>query len=741
MSRIANLPWIGVTALLAGTVVSQADIRPSPPVPAAAPVEAAPAVAITDIALASPRSNAVAVPSAPSAWGGARTGNEETLSDRVVQYDIAATLDPDKHTIDGKQKLTWRNRSDRDVHAIYLHLYLNAFAGPGSTFFTEQRTLGFGFRSDVAMEDGGWGRIELKRVVQGGTVVPWSFVQPDGGPATDMTVVRLDLPVPVAAGASTSIDIDFHDQLPRVLARTGYFGSFHLVAQWFPKIGVLELPGERGATEPRWNCHEFHLHSEFYADYGHYDVRLTVPKGYTVGATGEEIGAPIESDGKLTHRFVQGDVHDFAWTADKRSAAPLLGTWTGPGSPKVSIKVLYPPEYVASAAPALKATQDSLTYFSSTLGPYPYKTVTVVIPPLNADEAAGMEYPTFFTALGMSEVPKDTISSYALDFVTIHEFGHGYFYGILGSNEFEEPMLDEGLNEYWNQRMLRERKQPIHLTTPFLRRIGIAPTLADFEIERLSAAIREPADPLGFNSWDRLSSGSFGTVYARTATMMHDLEAHLGKDVMERAFKEYYTRWKFRHPSAADLRETLAEVSGKRELVERYFAQQVYSTRKVDDRVAKLTSEEQRPQPGTSLVNGVWTTVTGEQVKQQVRAARAAWEKANPDAKPGTGPFPFLTSVILRRQGAAVPQTLVVTFADGSSETVKWNEDRAWARFIWVKPVKAVSAQLDPQRHNLLDANKLDDSLTIKSERTASRRWTGHVAAFAQSVYALLVTL
>jgi hypothetical protein len=184
-------------------------------------------------------------PSAPGAWGGPRQGNEPTLSDRVVSYQIEAKLDPDKHTVDGRQKLTWRNRSDRPVQSVYLHLYLNAFEGEGSTFMTERRQ-GFAFRSAVDVEDDDWGYTELRKVQQGGQAVPWRFVQPDGGPATDHTVVRLDLPQAVGPGASTTLDIDFFDQLPRVLARTGYFGSFHLVGQWFPKIAVLELPGERG---------------------------------------------------------------------------------------------------------------------------------------------------------------------------------------------------------------------------------------------------------------------------------------------------------------------------------------------------------------------------------------------------------------------------------------------------------------------------------------------------------------
>src|SRR5690606_14415998 len=274
------------------------------------------------------------------------------------------------------------------------------------------------FRSGVEAKDGEWGYMELRKVAQAGQPVEWSFVQPDGGPETDRTVVRLDLPQPVAPGASTTLDIDFFDQLPRAIARTGYYGSFHLVAQWFPKVGVLELPGERGATAPRWNAHEFHAHSEFYADFGEYDVRLTVPEDYKVGATGEETGKPVVDDGMVTHRFVQGDVHDFAWTADKRYAEPLVGSYEGPGSPKVTVRVLYTPEYESNAKPALDATIASLEYFSKTLGPYPYGTETVVIPPYGASEAGGMEYPTFFTASSFPNVDEGTLFRDLLDFVT-----------------------------------------------------------------------------------------------------------------------------------------------------------------------------------------------------------------------------------------------------------------------------------------------------------------------------------
>lgn len=739
LSRL--LSWSAAVALLVAAAVGVYRWKTGPvpddaiaPVAAAEPAAAPHRPSPDGIALAAPDAAAVRVASSASAWGGARTGKEATLSERVVDYVIDARLDPDKHQIEGRERMTWRNRSEREVRAVYLHLYLNAFEGEGSSFMSEKRRLGFEFRSDVPVKDGDWGRIELKKVEQQGAAVPWVFVHPDGGPATDHTVVRLDLPHPVAPGAATTLDIAFFDQLPRVLARTGYFGSFHLVGQWFPKIGVLELPGERGATAPRWNVHEFHLHSEFYADFGSYDVRIDVPAGYTVGATGEEVDAPVARDGRVTHHFVQGDVHDFAWTADRRTAPPLEGVYQGAGSPNVKVKVLFPPEYAHNAPAVLKATLDALAWFSTTLGPYPYKTVTAVIPPFNAKEAGGMEYPTFFTTEGYADASPDTLDGYALDFVTIHEFGHGYFYGLLASNEFEEPMLDEGLNEYWDLRMLRARGQRLHLTTRGLKRLGIDPSVAAFDAERMAAGLNEPADGLGQNSWQRHSSGSFGSVYSRSATALRDLEERLGKQVMAQAFKTYYARWKFRHPSTADLREVLAEVSGQPAAVDQVFALHVYAASKVDDRIESLKSEEELPLLGRTL--------SAAQRDARVAAVRKAWEQAHPDAKDGDpGPFPYRTTVTLRRRGAALPQTLRVSFADGSVETVQWNDAGRWQRFSWVKPVKVVSAELDPDRLNTLDAARLDNSYALKAQRAAPRRVLADIGGLVQSLFALMATL
>jgi hypothetical protein len=505
---------------------------------------------------------------------------------------------------------------------------------------------------------------------------------------------------------------------------------------------VLELPGERGATAPRWNVHEFHMHSEFYADYGLYDVSLTVPKGWTVGATGEEQGAPVTNKDTVTHHFVQGDVHDFAWTADKRFAKPLDGVYHGANGP-VQVRVLYHPEYASNAKPVLDATIASLTYFSKTLGDYPYKTVTAIVPPYNADEAGGMEYPTFFTASSYKDVRDGRLEQYALDFVTIHEFGHGYFYGILGSNEFEEPMLDEGLNEYWDHRQIVAANQRARANTWLSKLVGADISLGEFEQQRLGAMLDSPADPLGNSSWDRYSSGSYGTVYSRTATMMHDLEQQVGKEALERAFKLYYARWKFRHPSIADFRDAMAEGTGQPALVAKMFAEQVYGTRKVNDRIAEFSSDEVLPQPGLVEFKGKPVELTQAHIDTAVDKLREAYKKAHPKAKEDEGPFPYATRIQVRRDGAVVPQTLLVRFEDGSSRTFALDDagDKRWARFNIVTRSRAVSAELDPERRVFLDSDKLDDSKTREPDGSASRRWSADIAALFQSFLALLVTV
>jgi hypothetical protein len=687
--------------------------------------------------LAGAAAGAVRTPSAPDAWGGPRTGREPTLSNRVADYAIQAVLDPVRHTIEGTERITWRNRSAVAVPSLYLHLYLNAFESEGSTFHLERARHG-GSRSDVPTRQGEWGYTELRGATQGGRPATWAFVHPDGGPETDHTVVRLDLPEPVAPGGVTTVELSFHDQLPRVVARAGWFGTFHLAGQWYPKVGVLELAGERGATRPRWNCHEYHLHSEFYADFGAYHLEVTAPAGTTVAASGARIGEPSPVPGGVLHRFRAEDVHDVAFAAWDGFAPPLRATWTGPGSPPVAVQVLHPPEFEASARETLQATLDALDVFSRTLFPYPHATVTVVVPPYNAGEAGGMEYETFFTSVGSNVLPWGAPG--VARGVAVHELGHGYFMGLIASNEFEEPFLDEGLDEWWDLRMLAG--EAIHFPAPApLRWIGLEGISLPFEaLERALGSVRHAADPIAGNSWHRWSGASYGLVYGRTVAVFHDLAALVGEATAARAMRLYAERWRFRHPGAGDLEQAWVDAGADPALVRRWFDEQVFGAAPVDDRVVSVTSEPVRAPLGLAVEDGARRELTEAARDVAERDARRAWGLAHGEPAAGRpGPAPWRTVVSARRFAAQAPRTLVLTFEDGSVERLPWPAGERWHRWELVRPVAVRQAELTPAL--MLDLDRFDDGRTREARRWPAARLAAEAEGWLRLLYAAVGAL
>jgi len=221
-------------------------------------------------------------------------------------------------------------------------------------------------------------------------------------------------------------------------------------------------------------------------------------------------------------------------------------------------------------------------------------------------------------------------------------------------------------------------------------------------------------------------------------TLMLDLEHQLGVPVMEQAMKAYYARWKFRHPSIADLEESLAESSGKRAVVESIFNQQVFAANKVDDAIEELESEEVLPLPGTHFADGKWVEEKQDDIDTAVKKQRKEWAKTHSDAEIETaGPFPYRTTVTLRRHGVPVPETVVVGFADGTRERVEWDNDQRWQRFSWVKAARGISAELDPEQLHLLDADRLNNT-RILDDDIAGRPDKGATGGMAQTTATLL---
>ncbi len=462
-------------------------------------------------------------------------------SARVVDYDIQVRLDPETKTLAGKERIVWRNPSNDAVPDLWFHLYLNAFRNSDSTMYRES---GGRLRRDRASDDGwGWIDVTAMRLEDGTDLLPaLTFEHPDDDNEQDLTVARVALPKPVRRGGEIVVEIEFEATLPEVYARTGWAANdFFLAGQWFPKLGVYEPAGMRGRETGGWNCHQFHADSEFYADFGGYRVEITLPERFVVGATGARIETRENADGTATHVYAQQDVHDFAWTADP-SYSEIVETFSGTNDVSleeykeaarrldrslaelelsdVEIHLLLQPEHRAQEARYLAATKLALKTFGLAWGRYPYATITVVDPPATGHGAGGMEYPTFFTG-GTNYLrghwPFTRLRM--VEAVTLHEIGHQWWQGLVGSNEFEESWFDEGFTAYAENLAMAAYGPSAFLDNPFVAGGAFAGELAFNSRERRYDAMRT-------FSW-RFSPRQWGFYsYAKPTTDPPDVARH-----------------------------------------------------------------------------------------------------------------------------------------------------------------------------------------------------------------------
>jgi len=646
---------------------------------------------------AQPATGDVRLPPAPEQPGAPAPA---ALSPRNASYLIDVRLDADRRTLTGREVLTWRNISPRPASELRFHLYYNAWKNTRSTYLREEALESGGRPIDVAPSPQLWGWIDVGaiRLVGFGSSPPVDltaqkrFVQPDDGNVDDQTVLEVPLPSPVASGQTINIEIEWTSQIPRTFSRTGGIDRYFFLAQWFPKIGVLEDPG--------WNCHQFHASTEFFADYGIYDVTMTVPKGWVVGATGVE-RERRENGETTTYRYYQEDVHDFAWTTSPRYVE-RRAAFTHPTLPAVEMRLLLQPEHLSQAERHFAATRAALRYYGEWFGAYPYPHITIVDPAWQS-HAGGMEYPTLFTAGTRWLAPEGVTRP---EGVTIHECGHQFWYAIVGNNEFEHAWLDEGFNTFSTGRTIDQAYRPNFLEWRYFG--GFVPYVLhdivssretdedDLEGYREVAEWDVPATP-SFRYWP----GSAGGIsYSKTALWLNTLERHLGWPVLRKILSTYFERWKFRHPKPDDFFAIVNEVSG-RDMT--WFFDQVYRSSNVFDYgVEELTSE---PAAGSGFFD---------------RDGKKEYVGAPPGGKGA-----YRTTVVVRRHGEATfPVELLVTFENGEKVRARWDGRDRWKAFTYERASRVRSAEVDPGHVLLLDVNRTNNGRTLAPMAAqASRKW------------------
>jgi hypothetical protein len=593
------------------------------------------------------------------------------MSERIVHYEIDAKYDAAKHTVDANEVLTYHNVTGQALDHFPFHLYQNAFQ-PKATFVREAKLTGSRDSGYQKWEDKFYGSEEIKSIEvvgQGDVTSTLQYVAPDDGNKDDKTVADIRVPKPIPSGAYVQFKISFHDQMPETQARSGWKRDFMLGGQWFPKAGVFW----HGA----WNCHQYHATTEFFADFGVYDVKLTVPQFEVIGASGVEVANVNNPDGTKTVTYHGDDIHDFAWTVSPRYKV-REATYQSQMGP-IKLRFLMQPAHWDQAERHEKITRETLDRFEKWYGPYPYKTLTVVDP--EPDSAAGgMEYPTFITGDTNWFMPEGLELP---EVVVEHEFGHQYWYGMVATNEFEDAWMDEGINSYTEVKVL---DSILGKNTSVMNMAGA--TLSEREQQRLSYVTLPDVDPMAEKAYEYNSSRSYGGItYGKTASVLLTLEGIVGEDTMAKAMHTYFMKYRFTHPVKEDFLKTIEEVSGKD--LRWYFNQAVYGSQVLDYSVLNIDS----------------FPVNWYEEKKDKKDAKK-------DAKDDTV---YQSSVSLQRKGDFVmPVEVEIIFDNGEKIREHWDGKSRWTRFSYQKKAKVVSAEIDPDHTVQIDSNNFNNSSTVE---------------------------
>ena len=532
---------------------------------------------------------------------------QQSYFQQKVNTKINVELDDENHILIGNEEIVYINNSNQKLDSIVIHLWPNAYKN-SNTELSKQK-LSDGSNSFKYADEKDLGYIDSLDFKVNGEKVKWEFYENK----LDIGIIYLKSSLEI--NDSITLATPFKVKIPSGrFSRLGHIDQSYQITQWFPKPAVFDKKG--------WHPMSYLDQGEFYSEFGDYDVSITVPKNYVLMATGDlqnkeeleflneraeitskliegnklpvrdslgrkDMSFPKSSKEKKKLRFIQKNVHDFAWFADKRYH--VLKGEVNINERKITTWSLFTNSKAKLWERSIEYINDATKYFSKWVGEYPYNHVTAVDGTISA--GGGMEYPNI-TVIGRSGDSK------SLETVIIHEVGHNWYYGILGSNERDNAWMDEGLNTYIELRYMQEKyPNGYENKEEKIKERGISITIPveEKEIQHISYqfnASRNYDQPLKMGSKDFTQMNYGAMVYSKTGIGFHYLKSYLGEEVFDDCMNEYFNQWKFKHPSPNDIKLVFETVS--EENLDWFFEDYIKTTKKTDYSFKKISKINDR---------------------------------------------------------------------------------------------------------------------------------------------------
>lgn len=611
-----------------------------------------------------------------------------------IYYQIRVELDAAKKTIEGTEIIFWRNTGTDDVKELRIHLYHNGYRNSFSSFAREGNL-------NIKKYEIGYTDISFIKVVDNfNTVTKTNFIQPDDNNLSDGTVLQVHLSKPIRPNEGIKLNIGFITKLPAGgIGRSCYARgkNFFLVSEWYPKLGVYE-------EGKGWNCHQYHYGTDFHSDFGFYDVGITLPKEYKIGASSEPVSTVINYNGSKTIFYKESKLKDFAWCAsdDFYEINDEFRTIKLPG---VKLRLLLQNNDIEKINRLVFALKNGLKYYGDWISEFPFKTVTVIELPRTCKDYC-TSYPGLFTIKLDIMQAKD---EYLPEEKIFHSLGHQYFSSTMGINNTEEPWLDEGIVAYLTGKILQKcygsGKGVIRIADG-LPIYGIPMiTLRDFPIVSYTRNAFKPyfislkskylgspfLDPISKFGWKYQNQTSYKVGSAcKPALMLETMSNYFGSTLVFHSLKTFYLRYRYEHSETNDWINNVEGLFGKK--LSWFFNQVLFETEVVDNSVVSIRNREFK------------------------------------DHK-------YFVEIIFSRKGAVkIPVDLKINLENGAEINDSWDCNERWIKKTYICDAPAVSAIIDPYNKITLDVNTFNNNLTIQGDYKPVLKWAAQWLFWMQTL-------
>jgi hypothetical protein len=584
---------------------------------------------------------------------------ESPKSNRVVHYDIKGVLDWPKKMFEGRMKVTWQNTGSVPTQALPFHLNLNAFRHPDTSFQKANA------RKREKNGADAWGYCEINSVAINGNEL-------SGHMGEDETVYWIHLPEPVNPNGSVQIEITWEAKFPKIQAGSGWAGRYLVASMWYPKIGSF--------IGNQWVCGPFRDDGAHQGDFGVFDVELSLPNALQLANTGTVITPLDESGNPMADRYGRPfeatldpnrklnfiykihaeDVRDFSWIVTTR------GNW---GLERLDFRdtqifFYYIPKNGSQLERLKRAIWSSLRYSEELFGAYPYPALSIVDLPGEAGSA--VDSPTLAVISNVAFAP---FQQYAVpEQMAIRRLGSQFFNGIIAQDGLGKRSMDIGLTDWFTAKALERVCSGLITSRRFHMGYDFPCWYADWPI------------PLNFLNFDRciILSKLFANNRRPTSTVaVNQLEAILGRPVLEDIIRVYIAEKGFKHSSPDDFKRIAERVSGRN--LDSFWENYVESRDVLDYKIQSV--------------------------------ARSADEHG--------------TITLERLGGITAPITLWVRLENGQELRRIWNGEDRQATFSFDSPVSA--AVLDPDRNYPALKSRKHSTYSAKPIRRGLHYWAQNI--------------